>query len=167
VRDGARRDGRDLSVASAEDTTTREDEDVMKTTQPTNPTMKIGEAINTIKTKKLTLAEVRALYEVHLTTTRDFASELLGGDPFQAQSVADRIFDSMLGRKVDVVASADKLPAWIADQVLRECLKQTGNGGVARRLGALARYRRKGGHDEEALAGPGAVVLPFRRDAGS
>jgi len=115
------------------------------------------------KTKKLTLSEVRALYDVHATTTRDFASELLGGDPFQAQDVLDRIFDTMLGMEVDVVASAEKLPAWLADQVVRECLVQTGNQRVAEKLERLCRYRRRRSDFKEAAQRGRIVIVPLRR----
>jgi hypothetical protein len=124
-------------------------------------TMHTNHSPKSVKTRKLTLNDVRVLEEVHATTARDFASELLGGDPFQAQSVADRIFDSMVGMEIEAVASAEKLPAWIADQVVRQCLEQTGNGRVADRLDALSRYRRR--RRSRKASAPHAAVLPLRR----
>lgn len=83
------------------------------------------------KTMKLTLKDVRVLEDLHGRAARDFAAELLGGDPFQAEDVASEVFCSLIGRDVDKVAPAEKMPAWIADQVVRRCLVLTGNGVVA------------------------------------
>jgi hypothetical protein len=81
--------------------------------------------------RRLCLRDVRELYEIHGARARDQASELLGGDPFQASEVAQRVFRKMLGMQIEHVAPAEKLPAWIADQVVRFCLEQTGNHTVA------------------------------------
>jgi hypothetical protein len=108
------------------------------------------------KQHKLDYSQVRALYRVHGTTTRDFAASLLGGDPFQAQRVVRNLFRSMVGMGVDTVASAEKLPLWIADQVVARCLVQTGNETVGDWEQYLEKEEAEGeeeGGDEETAAG--------------
>lgn len=121
------------------------------------------------KTKKLTRSDVNKLYEIHGTTTRDQASVLLGGDPVQAQIVTIHLFRSMIGLSIDYVASAEKLPLWIADEVVRLCLIQTGNTEVADWQGYLDRHPEEKAKNKRAKKAEAervtekSNVIPFRR----
>ena len=82
------------------------------------------------KIKKLTRKDVQALRDAHGTATRDRASELLGGDPIQAELVTQRLFRSLIGMPVGLSA-VGPLRRWIAREVVSLCLEQTGNTAVA------------------------------------
>jgi hypothetical protein len=75
--------------------------------------------------------QVRSLYARFGSPARDLAARLLGEDPFQADRVTRKAFLALVGESTHLLAREKTLNKRIANEVVRLCLVQTGNGAVA------------------------------------
>jgi DNA-directed RNA polymerase specialized sigma24 family protein len=88
---------------------------------------------NDKKDPRISLERVRELRERYGTETRDLANSFLD-DPFAADDVMQLAFHKLRRMKESELPGDEKLPAFLADMVVRMCLRRTGCGGCIREV---------------------------------